>query len=188
MKVPGTLRGPSVKRDKDRRTATRLDALKLADAGGELGGEVDPAQLPRLADRVVAGEGAARIVWRIAGGHDAQGHPALTLRLDGVAFMICQRCLRPFAVPVAQETALLLARNEHELVRLDAEEPEVVLAGEPLDPLTLVEDELLLSLPFAPRHDEAKCGAAAVAGPVAQDADKPFAKLAALRAPHHPKN
>ena len=40
----------------------------------------------------------------------------------------------------------------------------MVLADAPLDPVVLVEDELLLSLPFAPRHD-ADCvpGVAAVA-------------------------
>ena len=38
--------------------------------------------------------------------------------------------------------------HEHE-----ASEHEVVSAREPLDPLALVEDELLLTLPFAPRHE-----------------------------------
>ena len=62
--------------------------------------------------------------------------------------LVCQRCLQPFAATIAQQTDLLLARNEAELARLDAEETEVVLANTTLDPLTLVEDELLLSLPF----------------------------------------
>ena len=177
-----------MKRDKDGRAATRFDALKLAAAGGVLEGTVDPAQLSRLADRVVPVAGAPGIAWRVVGGHDALGHPALTLSVDGAAFMTCQRCLRPFAVPVAQEIVLLLARNEHDLVRLDAEEPEVVLAGAPLDPLALVEDELLLSLPFAPRHAEAECDAVAATGAVAAIAQKPFAQLAGLKARREPKN
>ncbi|HEX4883906.1 MAG TPA: YceD family protein, partial [Casimicrobiaceae bacterium] len=66
----------------------------------------------------------------------------------------CQRCLAPVDVPVGQATLLLLARDEADLVRLDeASEHEVVAAREPLDPLVLVEDELLLTLPFAPRHE-----------------------------------
>ena len=174
--------------NKGGRIQARFDALKLADAGGVLDGEVDPAQLPRLADRVVPVAGAPSIAWRVVGGRDAMGHPALTLSLDGAAFMTCQRCLRPFAVPVAQETLLLLARNEHELVRLDAEEPEVVLAGAPLDALALVEDELLLSLPFAPRHAEAECDAATVSDAVAAASEKPFAQLAALKARRVPKD
>ena len=35
----------------------------------------------------------------------------------------------------------------------------VVLAGAPVAPLMLVEDELLLALPFAPTHPEGACGA-----------------------------
>jgi uncharacterized metal-binding protein YceD (DUF177 family) len=42
-----------------------------------------------------------------------------------------------------------------ELARLDGDsELEVVLAQEPLDPMALVEDELVLATPFAPRHTE----------------------------------
>jgi uncharacterized protein len=177
-----------VKRDKGVQATARFDALKLAAAGAMLEGEVDPGQLPRLTDRVVPVADAPRIAWRIVGGHDGLGHPLLKLSLDGKAFMTCQRCLRSFAVPVAQETVLLLARNERELMRLDAEEPEVVLAETPLDPATLVEDELLLSLPFAPRHAAAECAAAAPASAVAVAAEKPFAQLAGLKARHQAKN
>jgi uncharacterized metal-binding protein YceD (DUF177 family) len=61
---------------------------------------------------------------------------------------------------VDQNTELLLARSEAELARLDSDEIEVVLATERLDPLMLVEDELLLSLPFSPRHADGECEAA----------------------------
>ena len=59
-------------------------------------------------------------------------------------------------------------------------------ASTPLDAMTLVEDELLLSLPFAPRHPEAQCPAApaqaAASGEEhARDTPSPFARLAALK-------
>ncbi len=177
-----------MKRDKGVQATARFDALKLAEAGAMLEGDVDPGQLPRLSDRVVPVADAPRIAWRIVGGHDALGHPLLNLSLHGKAFMTCQRCLSSFAVPVAQETVLLLARNERELARLDAEEPEVVLADAPLEPAALVEDELLLSLPFAPRHAAAECAATAPASAVTTAADKPFAQLAGLKARQQPKN
>ena len=93
------------------------------------------------------GADAAPIAWRISGGHDDAGRPSLTVRLDGVVPLVCQRCLQPFGAAVAQQTDLLLARNEAELARLDAEDAEVVLRDTTLDPRNLVEDELLLSLP-----------------------------------------
>jgi DUF177 domain-containing protein len=179
-----------VKRDLAGRAPARFDALKLAESGGTLTGEIDPAQLPRLIDLLAPAVDAAgaRIAWRIIGGRDALGHPALTLALDGTVFLLCQRCLRPFAVPVAQQTELLLARNEPELSRLDAEEPEVVLAGAPLDPVTLVEDELLLSLPFSPRHTKDQCVAAAPAVAAPQAVPSAFAQLAGLKPGRRSRN
>jgi uncharacterized protein len=70
----------------------------------------------------------------------------------------CQRCLADFEWPIEQRTELLLARSEDELAALDADsDSEVVLAGSPIDPLALVEDELVLALPFAPMHREGAC-------------------------------
>jgi uncharacterized protein len=120
----------------------------------------------------------------LVGGSNAQGRPALTLTLAGSVPLVCQRCLQPFAAIVDQSTELLLARSEAELARLDVEEIEVVLATDRLDPLTLVEDELLLSLPFSPRHADGQCELASpvVAG---QESGKgrisPFDRLGELK-------
>jgi uncharacterized protein len=67
----------------------------------------------------------------------------------------CQRCLSDFAYPVDHRTLAVLARSESEADALDeASDHEVVVADRPLDPAQLVEDELLLTLPFAPMHEE----------------------------------
>jgi uncharacterized protein len=140
---------------------SRFDAFKLVVRGGELAGTIDPARLPRLGERVAAAGGS--IAWRIRGGEDGQGRPALIVTVSGEVPVTCQRCLGTMRQPVAQETRLLLARDEAEMVRLDeASECEVVDASAPVDALGLVEDELLLSLPFAPRHEQ-DCGADAAA-------------------------
>jgi len=136
----------------------RFDALKLAAEGASLSGEVDARTLQRIADRLAPGEAAAPIAWSIAGGRDALQRPALIVSIGGSLPLICQRCLQAFDAPLAQRTQLLLARDDGELKRLDADEAdEVVLAAAPLDARTLVEDEVLLSLPFAPHHGEGQC-------------------------------
>jgi uncharacterized protein len=173
-----------VKRQSNGHEPTRFDALKVAARGEALAGEVEVRKLLRLRDRTVSDPdaGEARIRWDIAGGKNGKGHPRLTLGLEGQVFMTCQRCLRPLAMPIAQNTELLLARDESELVRLDAEEPEVVVATGPLDALTLVEDELLLSLPFSPRHEDGACKAAiAPDGASAHERPSAFAQLAGLK-------
>jgi uncharacterized protein len=131
----------------------RFDAFKLAARHGELSGTVDPARLPRLGERV-ADEGGS-IAWRVRGGDDGHGRPALTVIVAGDVPVTCQRCLGTMRQRVSQQTLLLLARDEAEMMRLDeASDCEVVLASAPVAALDLVEDELLLSLPFAPRHEQ----------------------------------
>lgn len=159
---------------------SRFDAFKLSAGNDSIAGEIDATRLPRLADRIPESASGAMIAWRIDGGRDAQGRPALTLTLEGSVPQTCQRCLQPFAASVSHQTELLLARTEGELARLDADEAEVLLADALMDPRTLVEDELLLSLPFAPRHEDGTCEPAA---PLAEKREvvAPLGGLAALR-------
>ena len=95
---------------------------------------------------------------RPSGTSDASGRPALRIALQGSVTLECQRCLGDFAWPIDLVTDVLLALDDAELATLDADSSlEVVLAQGPLDPLTLVEDELVLALPYAPRHPDDAC-------------------------------
>jgi uncharacterized protein len=163
-----------------------FDAFGLAARAESLAGVLDVARRARIVDRLAPGSGAVPIAWKIAGGHDGIGRPTLTVTIEGSLPLVCQRCLQPLELPVAQQTELLLARTEAELELLDETETEVVLAAAPLDARTLIEDEILLSLPFAPSHAEPECpagpGAArSVAATPAPVSTSPFARLAALK-------
>jgi uncharacterized protein len=144
------------------RRAGHFDAFDLARRGASITGLIDAASLPRVADRLDPEGGDARIAWRIVGTADRLGRPALEVGIDGAVPLVCQRCLQSFSWTLAQRTLLLLARTEAELARLDGEdEHEVVLGTAPLDAMTLVEDELLLTLPFVPRCEQPDCASAA---------------------------
>ena len=175
-----------VKRRARSTEAGRFDAFGLAARGESFGGEVDVSRRARIADRL-APTSAALIAWEISGGRDGVGRPTLKVAIEGSLPLVCQRCLQPFELPVAQQTELLLARTEEELEPLDnSGDAEVVLAAAPLDAMTLVEDEILLSLPFAPSHAEGQCPVrpAAVADSAAATAPgrtSPFARLSALK-------
>ena len=165
----------------------RFDGFGVAARQAVIAGRVDAAALPRVADLLAEDGGAANVDYRITGSADAGGRPALEIALSGAVPLTCQRCLRPFAWPVEQSTLLLLARDDGELARLDDEdhEHEVLLADAPLDAVVLVEDELLLTLPFAPRCPEAECPAAGKRLSAAGEAPgraSPFGALAALKA------
>ena len=162
-----------------------FDAFDLVRRRASYAGKFDAASLPRTLDQLAPEGGSAQVSWRISGITDPSGRPALEVRVDGTVPLVCQRCLQPFAWHVAQCTTLLLARDERELARLDAEdEHEVIPAAAPLDAATLAEDELLLTLPFAPRCGRAECAQSTVAGAsdtVARAPAPAFAVLAAIK-------
>jgi len=151
------------RREKAERRAGTFDAFDVALRRASFAGTLSATSLPRVADRLAPEGGASDVSWRIAGTKDVLGRPALEIGLDGAVPLVCQRCLQPFSWPLTQRTMLLLARDERELARLDAEdEHEVVLAAAPVETAMLVEDELLLTLPFAPRCGRAACAETAM--------------------------
>ncbi len=135
-----------------------FDAFRLARERGSLQGEFDAAASERLYDWLAPGE--APITWSITGTTDSLGRPAIAIELGGAVPLECQRCLATMTWPVQQRTLTLLAMSEAEGDVLDeGSEEEVLVASGPLDALALVEDELLLSLPYAPVHADGECKA-----------------------------
>jgi uncharacterized protein len=112
------------------------------------------AAFPRLAHEFTQGTLICRVVGRV----DQRGSLSLQLTVSGKVELPCQRCLvsMPYVVEVGR--TLYLARNEAEMERLDAlPDSDAIQAGETLNLVDLVEDEVLLSLPLAVMHAEGKC-------------------------------
>ena len=136
--------------------AGTFDAFRLVREHGSLRGHFDAAASDRLYDWLAPGE--APVKWSITGTTDDAGRPAIAIELNGSVPLECQRCLTTMTWPVQQRTITLLATSEAEGDVLDeGSEAEVLVASAPLDALTLVEDELLLSLPYAPVHADGDC-------------------------------
>jgi uncharacterized protein len=136
--------------------AGMFDAYRLARERGVLTGSLDVEASERLEDRTAPGPGT--VAWRIEGTSDELGRPAIAIDIQGAVPVTCQRCLSDFALPVERRTVAVLARSEKEADELDASsDHEVVVADHPLDAVGLVEEELLLTLPYAPMH-ESDCG------------------------------
>jgi uncharacterized protein len=159
--VTGAGKGQDTASRRSARIEGRFDGFNVAARCAVIEGHVDATTLPRVADSLAPDTSGVDLEYRIAGSADANGRAALEVSIKGSVPLTCQRCLQAFVWPVNQRTLLLLARDERELVRLDEEdhEHEVVLAGAPLDSVELVEDELLLTLPFAPRCPDELCPA-----------------------------
>ena len=140
-------------------------------------GEVQVSELGRLADSLHDRSG--NLHYTLAGYVDARHRPRLRLNVTGTISLRCQRCLGNLPYEVAQESSLLLLDNAAGAESAEVDDLDAVAADVEMDVWALVEDEVLLALPIAPRHPEGKCELAAGAG-VARKAS-PFAVLANLK-------
>lgn len=150
-----------------------IDGLQFARGAETLKGALDVSQLPRLAAMRCATGGLS---YELRGSTDAEGRCWLQVSANGALTLECQRCLGPFTFPVALRSTLLLAGSEREIEVAD-DDIDRVLAGKMMDVCQLVEDEVLLALPMAPRHE--RCGGKREGDETGRPS--PFAKLAELK-------
>jgi uncharacterized protein len=136
----------------------RLDVRRFAEEGGVLQAEHTVRQFSRLLGESQP-EGHDRPVhWRARGEivNPKHVHPQCWIHLETSATLalVCQRCLAPVDVPVAVERSFRFVADEATAAAEDdAAEEEVLALSRSFDLLELVEDELLMDLPVAPRHE-----------------------------------
>jgi len=153
-----------------------IDGFEFASAGAKQQGVWPLSDFPRLRD--VLASDAGEVAYEISGVRDERGRPSLRLKVSGTLALRCQRCLEPMAFEVQTDETLVLAATLAEIhaepARADA--PDRVVAGKEMALRGLIEDELILAVPYAPRHESCTAGAAK------DPADKvsPFAGLRGL--------
>lgn len=158
-----------------------IDGFEFASAGATQEGALPLSSFPRLQDVLVSNAG--EVAYTLRGVRDERGRPSLKLGAHGSLQLRCQRCLGPLAYEVRAEAVLVLAASQEEI---DAEPagvdaPDRVVAGKEMAVRDLVEDELILALPYAPRHE------ACEARPEASDraVSSPFAGLRGMMQRKH---
>jgi len=104
------------------------------------------------------------------------------LEVGGVLHLQCQRCLGMLNHPLRLSSTLLLVSGGAAAAdEFDAEDAEWIEASAALDVTGLIEDEVLLSLPYSPRHDEGLCRHGTDAMTADSAGRAVFAKLADLK-------
>jgi uncharacterized protein len=101
----------------------------------------------------------------------------------GTLYLRCQRCLEAMPFEVQTDEMLMLAATLEEIHAepADAHGPDRVVAGKEMALRELVEDELILAVPYAPRHES--CTAAGTAA--SAERVSPFAALRGLMRDKH---
>jgi len=130
-----------------------IDRFEFAAAGATQQGVWPLGDFPRLRDVLVSDAG--QVAYTLQGVRDERGRPALRVGVRGTLQLRCQRCLEAMPFEVKSDETLVLAATLEEIHAepADAHAPDRVVAGKEMPVRDLIEDELILALPYAPRHD-----------------------------------
>jgi uncharacterized protein len=152
-----------------------IDSVDFAKNGREICGEIPVSTLPRLSDVLASSAGA--LVYKVQGSKEGERF-MLEILLQGECQLRCQRCLGELSYSVDVRSRLLLLPADRLAEVDEVDDVDGIEASQRLDVLALIEDEVLLALPFAPRHEEGVCSPA-ING--LQQSTNPFAVLAGLK-------
>ena len=91
--------------------------------------------------------------------HQDGGVPVMEVSLKGQMQLACQRCLQPLIFEFSQKKRFVFMKTEEEADEfpLDDEAQEALVASHHVDLLEAIEDEILLAIPYAPKHPMGDC-------------------------------
>lgn len=130
-----------------------IDSLAFAREAGSLQGELPIASLTRVLDLLTDSVGC--LSYRVEGKLGEHNRPQLMLTLDGVLSVRCQRCLDGIDYPLKVKSLLEFVSDEEDLTQEEIEDDsrDFLPAQKEIDVIALIEDEIILELPSAPRHE-----------------------------------
>ena len=160
----------------------RIDAFAFAHSGREAQGTIPLVRFTRAVEGLPEqplGD-AGLVTWSVRGEVGKSGlllgRPLLHVHVQANPVLVCQRCNAPFVYPVDSEVLLQLVKSEADLddgftngdytdghADEDDEDeegngfvsnqPEKVVGSHHFDLLAQIEDELILSVPYVPKHE-----------------------------------
>ncbi|MES2832254.1 MAG: YceD family protein [Pseudomonadota bacterium] len=141
--------------------SVEIDAFEFSRLGESRSGQMVVATSPRLVKECADASG--NLNWTVSGGAHSSGYPELRMTVAGEVQLICQRCLKAFEHVIDSSATLVLARSDLQADQIEAAFDDALLDDESLDVIVvvpamdlveLVEDEVLLSIPQAPKHEQ----------------------------------
>ncbi len=132
-----------------------IDAFEFTRLKERREGDVSVSSMTRLAADTL--NTSTSLHWSLQGGTDTLNHPQLIMSLAGHVDLMCQRCMTPLKFAIESESVLILAKNDERADEIDAlladDTVDVIVVLKTMNVLDLIEDEALLAIPLAPKHD-----------------------------------
>jgi uncharacterized protein len=165
-----------------------IEPRKFARAGASASESFGAETLQRLAELLFDSPGDSRqqgstIEYRVTGFMTPNDQPALRIEVGGEIGLRCQRCMERLSFPLALRREIVLVAGTDEFNQPADEEEfvDTIPAMDRVDLRELVEEEVLLALPMAPRHPAGECHLRPVGEVGPQGSTSPFASLARLK-------
>ncbi len=155
----------------------KIDLFEFARLNGEASGQLALTDMQRIDTPDRSGV----MSWKAAVGSSARRDLArLDLDIDGAIELVCQRCLQSMKQEIAIRSHFLIAPNEEVAAALDDDDAyDAIVGAADFNLDALIEDEVILALPIAPRHEVCPDGERNVSR--GDRKPSPFAALAALK-------
>lgn len=143
---------------------TRVDAIQYVDTfeltrlGLSIHGRTPIAQFERLGWDLPEQDDSL-VEWSVQGEKDIFGQFFVRVDVKAAPTLECQRCLLPFKQPVDTSNRLQVVNSEASLENDVAQDDdsddaiERIVGSRRFDVLALIEDEIILNLPYVPKHD-----------------------------------
>ncbi len=152
-----------------------INSLEFARKSLEIRDTITHSNLQRAKDLLT--QETESLNWRLTGEIGLDKKARLHLSVTGNVGVPCQRCLEPMMMALDIKSEFILVNDESEIPpeEDDVEDHDYLIAEAEMDLLQLVEDEILLALPYAPKHEINDCAVKAEVNEL--KAPNPFAVL-----------
>jgi uncharacterized protein len=136
-----------------------INSLEFARKSHAIHDTIAASQLMRVKERLASDVGS--LDWSLVGGVLSGGESTLHFELKGTLAASCQRCLEPIQLDLNIKSKFILVKDESEIPLKDEEidDKDYLVASAEFDVIQLVEDEILLAIPYATKHDIKDCPA-----------------------------
>lgn len=161
--------------------AFEIDAFEFCRTNSSREGVTPVAEMTRLGKECADTSG--EVTWKVEGGSSKQGYPRMRLTVAGEVQLVCQRCLAPFGYKIDSSTVLMLGKDDADADEIeeiiDDESIDVIVGDRSMNLMDLIEDEALLALPQAPKHEV--CPDSSLLDKAKNEKASPFAGLQGLK-------
>jgi uncharacterized protein len=133
----------------------QIDPFQLADNNTTLKGDLSLSEMVRLTEFLCEKKGDVHI--HLEFGRDALNFAFMRGSIKTQLKLVCQRCGLPMSLSLEIPVEDSPVHSDEEAQQLPENYEPLLLTGDTMSLIAMVEEEILLSIPIVPKHSIAEC-------------------------------